>query len=813
MPDIVPDITKRRALLILDVTDATYEAWEHPEIILLHDRLFSVLTPSLEGQEGLPDLWWERPDIAPFFAELAALIQRDFTISPPWGIHDGRLETLFPLWQRVLADLAIEPLWVMTAAHLDKVRHEVEALSDQYCQLELELVNAQHVIAMILNSTSWKITAPVRNLKRVGQIGRKLVAIGIKPDIYRRALLLLRNYGVKKVYKKALMVLKTQGLSGISYYLNRSITYEMPDYQKWILAHDTLEDNDKKAIRQHISDFPCKPLISIIMPVYNVEIAWLRAAIDSVLLQLYPYFELCIADDCSTDPNIAKVLKEYAKKDKRIKVTFRAENGHISESSNSALALSSGEFIALLDHDDVLAEQALYYVAYEINKHPELDLLYSDEDKINAQNERYDPYFKSAWNPDLFYGQNMFSHLGVYRRSLVNKVGGFRKGYEGSQDYDLCLRCLKHSTADKIRHIPHILYHWRAIEGSTALSGDAKDYAATASRRAMKEFFADVNPGVVVTDAASGGGYHRVHWPIPSPAPKITLIIPTRNAYKLLSTCVDSILKITDYANYDILIMNNQSDDPETLAYFAELTANNPKVRVLDYDAPFNFSSINNFAVSATQSPLIGFINNDIEVIHADWLREMVSHAIRKEIGAVGAKLYYPNNTVQHGGVVTGTGAPSSAVATHLFHGLTKQDPGYFGRALLTQSLSGVTAACLIMRKEVFHEVGGFEEKHLTVAFNDVDLCLKIRERNYRIIWTPYAELTHHESATRGYEDTPEKFARFQKEVAYMRHRWGEVLDNDLYYNPNLGLLRGDFSLAFPSRAIKPWLIWQGKSG
>lgn len=806
MPASPPNITKSRIFLVLDSTASSTKEKEerYLAIIQLHERLLVALGIAPDAYHSLPQKWWEREEIIPFYGELAIILQQDFLNKSLCIIDIPHILCFYPLWKKVLSDLAVEPLYGVAPDHLATLENNY---TNNLHQKNEELASARQTIAILLNSTSWKITSPLRKLKTIGKLARKALTIATNPITYQRAATIIKNYGIRKVCKKALMVLKTQGVSGLSYYLNRSVTYELPDYQRWIAENDTLSDKDRNTIRQHIKYFAAKPLISIVMPVYNVEIIWLREAIDSVLRQLYPHFELCIADDCSTNPAIKKLLQEYSRKDKRIKVAFRAQNGHISESSNSALELATGEFIALMDHDDLLSEHALYYAAYEINKHPELDLIYSDEDKINTKGERYDPYFKSSWNPDLFYGQNMFSHLGVYRHSLLKKIGGFRKSYEGSQDYDLCLRCIKETTPDKIRHIPHILYHWRAIAGSTALSGDSKDYAALASHRAIADYFSSVNTGVTISDAASGGGYHQIHWPIPTPAPKITLIIPTRNAFKLLSTCIDSILRITDYPDYDIVIMNNQSDDPETLAYFAHLVATTSNVRVLDYDTPFNFSSINNFAVDNITSPLIGFINNDIEAIHAGWLKEMVSHALRDDIGAVGAKLYYPNNTLQHGGVVTGTGAVESAVATHLFHGLTKESPGYFGRALLTQSLSGVTAACLIMRKEVFNEVKGFEEKHLKVAFNDVDLCLKIREKGYRIIWTPYAELYHHESATRGYEDTPEKFARFQKEVAYMRQRWGEILDNDPYYNPNLDLLRGDFSLAFPSRAKKPWQV------
>lgn len=687
-----------------------------------------------------------------------------------------------------------------TQGQLEEVVRKKE---EELAEARKALSKATKTLHTMRNSLSWKITAPLRGAKRVAEVGKTLIHMACNWKCYQRLFAVIRNHGLRKIGQKIIMVLRTQGIAGVIYYMNRKVVYALPDYQEWVATYDSISDHDRRLIRSHMGQLPYKPLISIIMPVYNVDVTWLREAIESVRAQLYTCWELCIADDCSPSPHIAKLLKEYSKKDKRIKVEFRTENGHVAECSNSALALASGEFIALFDHADLLSEHALYYVAYELNKHPEADLIYSDEDKLDENGRRFDPYFKSDWNPDLFYCQNMFSQLGVYRRSIITKIGGFRKGYEGGHDYDLCLRALKQTTPEKVRHIPHILYHRRAVEDSRVHDAG---YKMQSARRAIEDYFADTHPEVTIRDAAGSAGYHRLYWPVPNPAPKITLIVPTRNAFRLLSTCINSILEITDYPNYDILIMNNQSDDPETLAYFAHITATRPNVRVMDYDAPFNFSSINNVAVDSIDSPLVGFINNDIEAIHADWLHEMVSHALRPEIGAVGAKLYYPNNTVQHAGIITGVGIPVDAVAGHFFHGVKREELGYFCRATLTQSLSGVTAACLIMRKEVFLKVGGFEEEHLTVAFNDVDLCLKIREKGYRIIWTPYAELYHHESATRGYEDTPEKFERFRKEVAYMRYRWKDVLDNDPYYNPNLDLLRSDFSLAFPPRTMKPWM-------
>ena len=685
-----------------------------------------------------------------------------------------------------------------------KLQHELAEERKRFLHANSEIGRLHAEMRAVFASRSWRITKPLRAGTQILRLVKSLS----NKQAFQRIMKLIRTHGVHRLVTETFYLVKDHGISGAIRYYKAKVGQEI-DYNRWIAENDTLTDEDRERIRNHIQTFAAKPLISIVMPVYNIEERWLRDAIDSVLIQLYPNWELCIADDCSPAPHIRKVLDEYKARDSRIKVVYRPKNGHISEASNSALELASGEYIALLDHDDTLAEHALYHVVCAINQHPDADLFYSDEDKINAEGHRFGPYFKTDWNPDLFYTQNMFCHLGVYRRSIVEKIGRFRKGYEGSQDYDLALRAIQQTDSTKICHIPRILYHWRAIEGSTALNLKSKNYAVSASRRAVADYFATAYPEMAVKIVDSHGvakhkGYHRVVWPIPDPAPKVTLLIPTRNAYKLVRTCVESILAKTTYPNYEVVILNNQSDDPETLAYFASLKEQG-KATILDYNEPFNFSAVNNFGVAHTDGDIIGLINNDIEVITPGWLEEMVGHALRPEIGAVGAKLYYPDDTIQHGGVILGVGVCDMPIAGHAFYHLPKNDPGYYARAILTQGFSAVTAACLLVRRDVFEEVNGLEEERLTVAFNDVDFCLKIQEKGYRNLWTPYAELYHHESATRGYEDTPEKMQRFRQEQEYMRGRWGDVLDNDPYYNPNLNIYRGDFSLAEASRVKNPW--------
>lgn len=558
-------------------------------------------------------------------------------------------------------------------------------------------------------------------------------------------------------------------------------------YPQWQEQHESRHFSEENIARLR-GLISSKPLISVVVATYNTSEPFLRACIESVIHQSYDHWELCIADDCSEDKQVQATIREYAGQDHRIKTVFRASNGHISTASNSALRLASGEYIALLDHDDRLAEHALLFMAADINRNPGAKLLYSDEDKIDEKGVRFEPHFKTDWNRDLFYSHNYITHLSVVNRELVMSVGGFRTGVEGSQDYDLLLRCIARAGNREIVHVPHILYHWRAIEGSTALSSNAKDYTTEAGLKALQDFFAVTSLDVKVTKGELSNCY-RVIWPLPVPAPMVSLLIPTRNGYELLKQCIDSILAKTTYRHYEILVLNNQTTCKKTLSYFAELKGYG-HIRVIDYDHPFNYSAINNFAATHAQGSILGLINNDIEVISPQWLEEMVRQVSRPDIGCVGAKLLYPDARIQHAGVVLGI----AGVAGHSHKYFSNRNPGYFSRLRLTQNYSAVTAAALLVRKSVFNEVGGLDEQHLRVAFNDVDFCLKVREAGYRNLWTPYAELYHHESVSRGHEDTPEKQARFKREAEFMKEKWGALLQNDPFYSPNLTLEHENFT-------------------
>jgi glycosyltransferase involved in cell wall biosynthesis len=565
-------------------------------------------------------------------------------------------------------------------------------------------------------------------------------------------------------------------------------------YDVWLENYDSLSLQDVEQARATCDAWEFLPLVSVVVPVYNAEEDWLRRCIESVQAQAYPRWELCMADDASPAPHVARILNEYAAKDGRIRVVHRAQNGHISAASNSALAMATGEYVALLDHDDELHPLALFEVVRALQVHRSWQLIYSDEDKIDDDGRRYDPYMKPDWNYDLLLSQNCISHLGVYQRQLLLDVGGFREGYEGSQDWDLALRCIERLAPTNIGHIPRVLYHWRAIPGSTATGVDEKSYARAAAMKAIAEHLARVNANAEVQEIEGQPGNFRISYALPVPAPKVSLIIPTRDGVDLLKRCVDSILGLTTYDNYEIIIVDNQSRDRATLQYLRDVVADS-RVSVITYDRPFNYSALNNYAVRQTHGELIGLVNNDIEVISPDWLQEMAGHAMRAEIGAVGAMLYYPNDTIQHAGVVLGV----HGVAAHAYCGKPRGYPGQMGRAKLAQDMSAVTAACMLIRRKVFEEVNGLDES-LRVAFNDIDFCLRVQQRGYRNLWTPFAELYHHESATRGYEDSPEKQARFRGEVESMLKKWSRELAADPVYSCNLALTGTPFELAFPPR-------------
>lgn len=654
----------------------------------------------------------------------------------------------------------------------------------------------RHIAAMYASS-SWRITGLARfishQIKRIQRV----------TELTQPAI--MRGGGLSNTIKKALRLYQREGISGVKRGFRyvaiveqitpstSSDAFDRNDYAEWIHRYDTLTDDSRAVMRARIDDFVNKPLISVVMPTYNAQAQWLVEAIDSVRNQIYPHWELCIADDASTDKSIRPLLERYAQEDTRIKLVFREKNGHISAASNSALALASGQWVALLDHDDLLTEHALFWVVDAINHNPEAGLIYSDEDKLDSTGRRIAPYFKCELNPELLLAQNMVCHLGVYRLDVLKALGGFRLGFEGAQDYDMVLRVVEQLSPKQITHIPRVLYHWRAISGSTALAAEEKSYATEAGRRAVAEHLKRRGLAADVYAAPEAPALNRVRFALPNPLPLVSVIIPTRDHVELLSGCIHSILKLTTYPAFEIVIVDNGSVEEVTAEFFSNLPAN--RVRIIRNDSPFNFSALNNHGAQVARGELLCLMNNDIEILTPDWLEEMVSFALQSEVGCVGARLWYPNGQLQHGGVVIGVGG----VAGHSHKYALRGESGYFGRTVLHQRFSAVTAACMVVRRTIFEAVNGLDEG-LAVAFNDVDFCLRVQAAGYRNVWTPYAEMIHHESVSRGHEDTPEKQARFAKEMRKMKDRWGEKLLIDPAYSPNLTLDCEDFSLAWPPR-------------
>ena len=550
------------------------------------------------------------------------------------------------------------------------------------------------------------------------------------------------------------------------------------DYPKWQLLQT----------RSPVQILPCQPLISIILPTYNTPEAFLKAAIESVINQSYPHWELCIADDASTEAHVREWLTYYQTQDDRIKVTLRPENGHISACSNSALAIATGEFVALLDHDDLLSPDALYEVAALINGHPEADLIYSDEDMINSRGRRIKPVFKPDWCPDSFLSRMYTCHLGVYRRSLLTRIGSFRVGTEGSQDYDLVLRATEHT--QHIFHIPKILYHWRIHPTSSATNTTAKPYAYEAGRKAIHDAIHRRNEPGQVLETPGYPGLYTVRYAISDPKP-VSIIIPTRDLATILDRCLASITQLTTYPHYEIILVDNGSQEPGTFKLFNKWQEKlGDRLRILPLDIPFNYPKLNNYGVHQSKGDYLLFLNNDTEVIAPDWLTGMVEQAQRSSIGAVGARLLYPDNTIQHAGIIAGI--RGGVGHGHRYYPSTAT--GYMNQIKAISNYSAVTAACLMCRRDLFNAVGGFDES-FAVEGNDVDLCFKFLEQGYRNVYLPHVTLYHHESKSRGYNDTADKRSRGREERDRLTQKWRSLIDHDPCYSPNLSRQDGNYSL------------------
>ena len=599
--------------------------------------------------------------------------------------------------------------------------------------------------------------------------------------------------------RKVRQIIRREGWSGLWYtFEERFHLADRELYEIWQRRHRlTAEDRDR--IRAQVEKMARPPLISVLLPVYNTDEAWLRKCLDSVLSQIYPHWELCIADDASTLPHVRSILEEYRNGDGRVRLVFRETNGHISAASNSALSLAAGDYVALLDHDDELTPDALYEIAALIGRHPETDMIYTDEDKIDTQGRRHSPFFKPDWSPDTFLSLMYTCHLGVYRTALVRKIGGVREGFEGSQDYDLVLRLTERT--DRIRHIPRVLYHWRSIPASSASSFDSKGYAQDAGLRAVREALERRGEDAVAEPVEGLSGRYRARYRLPG-RPLVSIVIPTRDLSALLETCLHSVFERTAYDRFEVIIVDNDSREPETRELFRRWQEREPaRFRVVPMPIPFNFPALINEGVRKARGDLVLLLNNDIEVVSGDWLAEMAAQAMRPRVGAVGVKLLYPDDTVQHAGVVLGIGG----VAGHSHKYLSNDRTGYFDRLRITANYAAVTGACLMVERTKFDDAGGFDEA-LPVAFNDVDFCIRLLKAGYYNLCLSHPVLYHHESKTRGPEDTVEKQIRFRGEIDLMEARWGELLKNDPFYSPHLTRYREDYSISLASyRRFPRW--------
>jgi glycosyltransferase involved in cell wall biosynthesis len=566
-------------------------------------------------------------------------------------------------------------------------------------------------------------------------------------------------------------------------------------YEYWLRLYDKLDARDRSAIRRHIRSFDKRPRFSVLIPCYNSDLRFLRAAIRSVRRQLYPDWEICAVDDASNDPAVWRLLQSVARREVRIKIHRRPERGHISAASNDALHMATGDFIVLLDHDDELALHTLYFAALAINRQPDLKVIYGDEDKIDENGHRFSPHFKSQWNPDLFLVQNYAAHPAILHAGLARDAGGFHSEYDGAQDHEFMLRCVERIDQSQIKRIPWLLYHWRATALSTAEAVIAKPYALDARARAVEGYLRRRSIDAVVS---MQGGFQRVRYAIP--AQLASIIIPTRDQAILLEKCLRSIREKTEYELYEIVIVDNGSSEPSTRELFQEF-ASDERIRVISVPGEFNYSKLCNRGAAAACGQVLVFLNNDIEIIETGWLSELMSQVTRPEVGVVGASLWFPDGQLQHAGIVLSP----ERIGNYAYFRQRRGDPGYFSQLQLVRNVAAVTGACLAVRAEVYAQVGGLNERDLGIAFNDIDFCLRVRELNLRAVWTPYAELMHRESTSRGLEDTEEKQGRFHQELRYMQQRWREPLHDDPFYNPNLDLTDELFTLAFPPRLRAPW--------
>lgn len=655
---------------------------------------------------------------------------------------------------------------------LEKLQGELSHYKEHYFtainqreELKAQLANCQNAYNVISNAFFWKITKPFR-----------VCLDGLKHVFGKVAFLRLLDKGVRCLHEH-----------GWGYTWKKVQNWEKHRQDYTLIANRPLF-TEAQLEAQKKEKFTKQINFSIVVPLFNTPEKFLREMIQSVLDQTYADWELCMADGSdSAHRDVERICQQYAKRDHRIKYRKLEKNLGISGNTNACLDMAQGDYIALFDHDDLLHPAALYEVMRAICEQ-NADFIYTDENTFHEKPaDAFCPNFKPDYAPDTLRSYNYICHFTVFSKKLLDTVGEFRQEFDGSQDYDMILRLTE--KALKIVHIPEILYFWRAHKNSVADDISAKPYTLDAARRALSEHLDRIGLVGEVEDSSIPSTY-RIKYAITG-SPKVSIVIPNMDYVDTLRACISSILEKTTYKNFEIVIVENNSKEAETFLYYDELR-NDPHIRIVTWNGKFNYSAINNFGIKeAATGEYILLLNNDIEVITPDWIQEMLMFAQRSDVGAVGAMLYYPDDTIQHAGVILGIGG----VAGHAHKNLLRGDYGYMSRATIAQNLSAVTAACMMVSRDVWNQVHGLDETY-EVAFNDVDLCMRIREAGYLIVWTPYAELYHYESKSRGYEDTPEKKRRFEGEVRHFQERWKkELAAGDPYYNPNLTLNREDFSV------------------
>lgn len=569
---------------------------------------------------------------------------------------------------------------------------------------------------------------------------------------------------------------------------------EANPYGSWAEAFMTIDDVVRDHLKRRVQLLTYQPLLSVVMTTYNTDHRFLAEAIESVLAQYYGNFELLICDDCSPDEGVREVVRRYERQDPRVRLIERSENGGISAAANSAIAEAKGEWLVFMDHDDTIVEHAFLHLVLPMNVHPGVCLIYSDEDKINETGQPFMPYFKSDFDPLLLLGQNYVCHLTTVRRQLVADLGGLRSEFDGSQDWDLVLRVSEVVPREAIVHVPLVLYHWRSHEESTSRASAAKPWALEAGLRAVEAALARRGVAAEVLEVA-GTGFSEVHFALPEEPPLVSILIPTRDG-KYLAKCVTSVLELTTYPNYEIVVIDNGSVEKSTSRFFEKMAG---KLTVIRDDSPFNYSALHNRAVPQCRGEVLVLLNDDTEVLAPSWLSAMVAQLLQPQVGAVGAKLLYPDGRVQHAGVILGP----DGLAGHVARFRSKDDKGYFGRTALASEFQACTAACLAVRRTTWEKLGGLDEE-LKVAWNDIDFCLRVRANGETVTYTPLAELLHYESVSRGTDQSGPSYNRFMEEILIMRDRWGFEIARDPYYNPNLSLSHAMFELAYPPR-VSPW--------